>query len=124
MLVETAQFDAHFHAMPIFSGLCHFKKGISTIKQWTAGNHKQLEGVFIGTLVGTNAEPHVQQATCSLVDFVHLTEYCPHTDDTLAALQSALDNFHHLKDVFIELGCRNHFNIPKLHSLVHYTDTI
>jgi len=101
MLVETAQFDAHFCTMLIFSELCHIKKGISTIKQWTAGNHKQLEWVFISTLVGTNAEPHFQQAACSLVDFVHLAEYCSHTDDTLAALQNALDNFHCLKDVFI-----------------------
>jgi len=87
MLIETAQFNARFCAMLIFSGLHHFKKGISTIKQWTAGDHKQLERVFIGILVGTNAEPHVQQATCSLVDFVHLAEYCSHRDDTLAALQ-------------------------------------
>ena len=29
-----------------------------------------------------------------------------------------------LKDVFINLGCREHFNIPKLHSLVHYVESI
>ncbi|KAN0097982.1 hypothetical protein V8E55_002428 [Tylopilus felleus] len=40
------------------------------------------------------------------------------------ALQHALDDFHRLKDVFIELGCRDQFNIPKFHSLIHYTDTI
>lgn len=107
-----------------FPKLRHFEKGISTIKQWTAGDHKQLERVFICALVGTNAEPRVRQAACSLVDFVHLAEYHSHTDDTLAALQNALDDFHRLKEVFVENGCRNHFNIPKFHSLVHYTDTI
>jgi hypothetical protein len=123
-LAETTQLDARFRAMPIFPRLRHFKKGVSTIKQWTGGDHKQFERVFIGTLVGTNAEPRVQQAACSLVDFVHLAEYRSHTDDTLAALQNALDDFHRLKDVFIEHGCRNHFNIPKFHSLMHYTDMI
>ncbi|KAI9569203.1 hypothetical protein HD554DRAFT_2204673 [Boletus coccyginus] len=122
--VMTAQLDVHFHAMLIFPGLCHFKKGVSTIKQWTAGDHKQFEQVFIGALIGTDAELHVQQAACSLVDFVHLAEYHSHTDDTLTALQNTLDDFHCLKDVFIELGCQNHFNIPKFHFLMHYTDTI
>ncbi|KAI9459627.1 hypothetical protein HD554DRAFT_2206981 [Boletus coccyginus] len=124
VLAETAQLNARFHAMPILPRLCHFKKGVFTIKQWTAGDHKQFERVFIGALVGTDAEPRVQQAACSLVDFVHLAEYCSHTDDILAVLQNALDNFHCLKDVFIELRCWNHFNIPKFHSLVYYTDTI
>ena len=118
------QLDARFCAMPIFPGLRHSKKGVSIIKQWTAGDHKQFERVFIGALVGTNAEPHVWQAACSLVDFVHLAEYRSHTDDTLTVLQNALDDFHCLKDVFIEHGCQNHFNFPKFHSLVHYTDMI
>ncbi|KAI9570029.1 hypothetical protein HD554DRAFT_2204195 [Boletus coccyginus] len=124
ILIETAQLNTGFCAMPIFPGLHHFKKGVSTIKQWTAGDHKQFEWVFIGTLFGTDVEPCIWQAACSLVDFVHLAEYCSHTDDTLAVLQNTLDDFHHLKDVFIELGCQNHFNIPKFHSLMHYTDTI
>ncbi|KAG8220271.1 hypothetical protein J3R82DRAFT_1365, partial [Butyriboletus roseoflavus] len=63
-------------------------------------------------------------AACNLVDFVQLAQYRSHTDDMLAALQHALGDFHHLKDVFIDLGCHDHFNILKLHSLIHYTDTI
>ena len=110
--------------MPIFLGLRHFKNRILTVKQWTAADHKQLECVFIGALVGAITEPHVLQATCCLIDFVHLAQYHSHTDDTLMALQHALDDFHRLKDVFIELGCRDQFNIPKFHSLIHYTDTI
>ena len=42
----------------------------------------------------------------------------------MTALQHALDDFHHLKDIFIELECWGHFNIPKFHSLIHYADTI
>jgi hypothetical protein len=69
-------------------------------------------------------KPRVLQATRCLTDFVHLAQYHSHTDNTLTALWHALDDFHRLKDVFIELGCCDHFNIPKLHSLAHYSDTI
>ena len=123
MLAETTHFDAHFQAMPIFPGLQHFKNGISTIRQWTGADHKELERVFVGTLMGAIMEPRVLQAACCVMDFVHLAQYHSHTDDTLTALQRALNNFHHSKDVFIKLGCRDQFNIPKLHSLVHYTNT-
>jgi len=123
-LAEMSHFNACFRAMPIFPGLRHFKNRISTVRQWTAADHKQLERVFVGVLVGAIMEPRVLQAARCLIDFVHLAQYHSHTDVTLAALQHALDNFHHLKNVFIELGCRDQFNIPKLHSLVHYTDTI
>jgi hypothetical protein len=69
-------------------------------------------------------EPCVLQAAHRLMDFVYLAQYHSHTDDTLTTLQRALDDFHRSKDVFIELGCRDQFNIPKLHSLIHYTDII
>ncbi|KAI9456762.1 hypothetical protein HD554DRAFT_2207296 [Boletus coccyginus] len=50
--------------------------------------------------------------------------YCSHTNETLQGLQDALNDFHTLKDVFISLSCREHFNIPKLHLLVHYIESI
>ncbi|KAI9566698.1 hypothetical protein HD554DRAFT_2040072 [Boletus coccyginus] len=92
--------------MPIFPGLHHIKKGVSTIKQWTVRDYKQFEWVFIGTLIGTDVELCVQQAACSLMDFVHLAEYCSHTNDTLTVLQNALDDFHHLKDVLDGLNTK------------------
>ncbi|KAI9457171.1 hypothetical protein HD554DRAFT_2207236 [Boletus coccyginus] len=62
----------------------------------------------------------------------HLKKWCTaiagsyqsHTDDTLKGLEKALDDFHEAKDVFIELGLHEHFNIPKVHSLLHYIDMI
>ena len=39
-------------------------------------------------------------------------------------LEDALDHFHRNKAVFLDLGARGHFNIPKLHSLIHYTMSI
>jgi hypothetical protein len=43
-----------------------------------------------------------------------------HTTETLKLLRDALKRFHDNKDIFVDLGIRNHFNIPKLHFLNHY----
>jgi hypothetical protein len=39
-------------------------------------------------------------------------------------MQEALDLFHANKDIFIDEGIHEHFNISKLHSLIHYVDSI
>ncbi|KAG1851592.1 hypothetical protein DFJ58DRAFT_728813 [Suillus subalutaceus] len=44
--------------------------------------------------------------------------------DSLKALQTALSVFHSHKDVLKELSIRKHFNIPKIHQLTHYIQSI
>ncbi|KAI9459004.1 hypothetical protein HD554DRAFT_2207041 [Boletus coccyginus] len=117
-------FDAWFHAMSIFPGLQYFNDDILQIRQWTSTNHKQLQQVFIGGLIGITTKPHILQAAYSLTDFICLAQYQSHTDKTIQALLQALDDFHGAKDVFIELGLCEHFNIPKVHSLLHYINMI
>jgi hypothetical protein len=39
-------------------------------------------------------------------------------------LQTALDTFHDHKQILIDIGIREHFNIPKFHAIQHYVDTI
>lgn len=63
-------------------------------------------------------------ASRHLLDFIYIAQYKTHDDDTLSYLEEALKGFHANKDIFIEFGCRTHFNIPKLHSLTHYVDSI
>ena len=43
-----------------------------------------------------------------------------HTDSSLHELEEALLRFHDHKDIFIELGARNDFEINKLHYAIHY----
>jgi hypothetical protein len=43
---------------------------------------------------------------------------------TIDALQNALKTFHENKHVFVEAGIRVDFNIPKIHSMMHYHDSI
>ncbi|KAI6106268.1 hypothetical protein EDD16DRAFT_1695558 [Pisolithus croceorrhizus] len=123
-LVGKQNFDAHFRAMPAFSGLRHFKEGISKVKQWTGTDHKQVQRIFLAALVGTAPHLDVIKAGCNLLDFIYLAQYQSHTDCTLVVLQQALDSFHMVKDIFIDLGCWEHFNMLKIHSLQHYVETI
>lgn len=47
-----------------------------------------------------------------------------HDTDSLQLLQDSLDAFHENKHIFVTLGIRTHFNIPKLYALQHYVDSI
>ena len=72
---------------------------------------------------GTSPIPLIQ-STRALLDFLYLAQYPVHTSKTLRLLHQSLHDFHANKHVFVELGIRENFNLPKLHSLVHYTKSI
>jgi hypothetical protein len=99
----------------------YFSKGISQISQWSGCESKEVEKQFVGTLPGAVPARAVRCATAAN-DFVHLASYQSQTDLTLADLDKALASFHDTKDVFLEL--RDAFNIPKIHSMVHYSPMI
>jgi hypothetical protein len=119
-IIGQVEVDERFRQMPDHPGLRHFKNGISSVSQWTGTEHKEMEKVFLG-LVAAGAHPELVQAVRALMDFAYLASLQSHTSITLAALSTALDDFHAHKKIFIELGGRKeHFNIPKIHSLEHY----
>jgi hypothetical protein len=66
----------------------------------------------------------VVKAVRTLLDFLFLAQFPSHTSETLRRLEDCLLAFHNNKDVFLDLGVRENFNIPKLHSLTHYTQSI
>jgi len=51
-------------------------------------------------------------------------EYSTHNQLTLGYLKATLDKFHQNKEYFIQVGCQDHLNFPKLHSLLHYSESI
>ncbi|KAJ7810956.1 Zn-finger domain-containing protein [Mycena olivaceomarginata] len=122
-LLGEAEFDARFKAMNPHPGLRQFKKGISTVSQWTGTEHKEMQRVFLGVLAGA-VNARVLTVVKSLMDFIYYAQLQSHTPKTLRRLQESLDTFHSHKDVFIDLKIRKHFNIPKLHALQHYVDRI
>jgi hypothetical protein len=122
-LSSEYEVDARFKAMTDYHGLRHFKKGISSISQWTGKEHKEMERVFVTVLAGL-VDSRVLKAVRATIDFIYYAQYQSHTDITLARMGEALDAFHSHKDVFIELRPNEDFNIPKVHSMLHYLDSI
>jgi hypothetical protein len=122
-LVGEQAIDDRFRAMSSHPHLRHFKKGISSISQWTGKEHKEMQKVFLGVLAGI-APPRLIAAARGLLDFIYYAQYQSHTTETLRQMQEALELFHANKDIFVDEGIREHFNISKLHSLIHYTDSI
>jgi hypothetical protein len=64
------------------------------------------------------------KAVRALLDFLYLAQLTSHTNETIHRLQDSLAAFHNNKAIFVDLGVREHFNIPKLHSLSHYESSI
>ncbi|KAI6095825.1 hypothetical protein EDD16DRAFT_1491663 [Pisolithus croceorrhizus] len=122
-IVSEKEIDACFQAMTQYPALHHFKKGVSSVSQWTGTEHKEMQRVFVGLLAGA-VDDHVLIVICSLLDFIYYVQLQQHTDTTLAAMKASLKTFHDHKHVLIELGVCEDFNMPKIHSLQHYVSSI
>ncbi|KAI6098415.1 hypothetical protein EV401DRAFT_2147553 [Pisolithus croceorrhizus] len=117
------EIDAHFQAMTWYPALCHFKKGISSVSQWTGTEHKEMQRVFVGLLAGA-VDDRILVVAHSLLDFIYYAQLQRHTDTTLMAMEESLKTFHAHKHVLIKLGVHEDFNVPKIHSMQHYVTSI
>ncbi|OCH83867.1 hypothetical protein OBBRIDRAFT_742550 [Obba rivulosa] len=115
--------DRRFRAMPKHPELRHFKKGISLVSQWTGTEYKNMKKVFLGVLSG-GAEEAVTRAVRAVLDFIYYAHFEVHSDDSLKQLEDAWNTFHRFKHVFVHLGIRSEFNIPKIHLMQHYVTSI
>lgn len=125
VIVSKEELDARFQCMSKYQALRHFKNGISSVSQWTGKEMKEMQRVFLGAIAGL-VNDTIFAASKGLLDFIYLAQYQSHTDKTLLQLQDSLQRFHDNKHSFIEAGGRklDHFNIPKLHAMLHYVSAI
>jgi hypothetical protein len=84
--------------------------------------HTQLV-LKVDTRLG-NHHPCSGLAVHALLDFLFLAQFPNQTSDTICCLEDSLLVFHNNKEVFIDLEIWENFNIPKLHSLSHYAQSI
>jgi hypothetical protein len=85
-----------------------------------------MEKVFLGILSGL-AEPGLIHVVCTTLDFIYYAHFKAHTLDSLWKLDEAWVIFHKNLQYFINMGvCKSHddFNIPKLHLMQHYINSI
>ena len=121
--------DARCRAMPSNHHIKPFAKGISTLSRITGREHKRMCSILLGLIIdlpvpGGHDSTRIIRAARALLDFLFLAQYESHTSETISRLQDSLTRFHANKDVFIDLGIREHMSLPKLHSLTHYASSI
>ncbi|KAL1938702.1 hypothetical protein VTO73DRAFT_11305 [Trametes versicolor] len=120
------EIDARVSRLPPNHGIRIFRKGITTLSRVSGTEHKQMSRFLLGIIIdmplpgGRAVTERLLRATRGLLDFLYMAQYPSHTDDSLTALENALAAFHTNRDVFVTLGARSAFNIPKLHFLLHY----
>ncbi|CCO35137.1 hypothetical protein BN14_09252 [Rhizoctonia solani AG-1 IB] len=120
---SAAPIDDRFKLMPRHTQLRHFASGVTKLKQSTANEHRQMQKVFIGVMHGLVPD-RVLKAVIAVLDFIYYARLPVHTNTTLDLLDEALARFHSFKDVFIEHDIRADFNINKVHSMIHYSESI
>jgi len=121
--------NARCRAMPPNHKVMLFTKGITSLSRISGHEHKKMCCILVGLIVdlpipGGWDSTRLVRAVRALLDFLYLAQYQSHTSDTLEQLHNALAAFHDNKAIFVDLGEREQFNIPKLHSLTHYVSSI
>lgn len=123
LIVGEDELDRRIRTLPRSHGLRHFKLGISNLSQISGSERKDMAKILLGCLVGRVSKDAII-AFRSILDFIYLAQYPTHDDETLQYMEDAIKTFHRHKKVFLTLHIREHFNIPKLHSLLHYISSI
>ncbi|KAG1724322.1 uncharacterized protein EDB91DRAFT_1255279 [Suillus paluster] len=103
----------------------HWANGVSTLKQLTGREHRDLEKLLPGVIVGAVPD-EVACALCAITEFIFQAQNLFLYDETLHSLSEALREFHYYKDFILTAGGRrgkngllNHFQIPKLELMQH-----
>lgn len=122
---STAEIDARCRRLPPNHNIRLFFKGITSLSRLTGREHADICRILLGLVVDLGlpdgkSPVRLVQAVRALLDFVYLAQYPLHSTESLDALEDALEEFHRNKEIFVELGIREHFHFPKLHFLRHY----
>lgn len=122
-LIGEEEMDRRFKAVTSYPGLRHFRRGISGVTQWTGTEHKEMQKIFVSLMTGAVTD-EVLTVIKALVDYIYYAQLQCHTGETLSSLDRCLEIFHAHKQILVDLEIRQHFNIPKLHNIRHYVNSI
>ncbi|KAJ7118222.1 hypothetical protein C8R44DRAFT_923423 [Mycena epipterygia] len=124
-----AELDARCRRLPPNHNIRLFMKGISNLNRVTGREHDQISRFLLGIIIdvklpGGLSSVRLVQAVQAVLDFVYSAQYPMHSSQTLDNLEDARMRFHRNKSIFVDLGIREDFNLPKLHSWEHYSPNI
>ncbi|KAF8335188.1 hypothetical protein F5887DRAFT_1079269 [Amanita rubescens] len=117
-----AEIDRRVAAAPHFPGLRRFKEGRG-FKQWTGKDSKAFMKVYLPAISGL-VPPRMVQAIRYFTEFCYYVRRSVLDDDDLDRLNELLAKYHEAREVFIEEGVRENFNLPRQHSLTHYRELV
>ncbi|KAI9446288.1 hypothetical protein H4582DRAFT_2108003 [Lactarius indigo] len=125
----AAEIDARCHHLPPNHNTQLFLKGISSLSHVSSTKHGQICRFLLALVLDIPLPDRLDsgalvRALHKLLDFLYLAQYPVHTTETLQKMDAALQSFHDNKHIFISLGIRDNFNIPKLHFAKHYCCSI
>lgn len=123
---SDAEIDARCRRLPPNHNVRLFMKGISPLSRITGTEHDQIAKILIGLVMDiplANGLSNIRliRSVRAILDFLYLAKYPIHTTETLSMLEAALQIFHDNRSIFIDLGIRENFNIPKMHYMGHYS---
>lgn len=126
---SAAELNARYQRLIPNHHIRIFSHGITHLSRVTGKEHGQICQTLLGIIADmrlpNNLEPsRLIRAMRGLIDFIYLSQLPVHSTRTLKLLDDALNAFHRNKSIFIDLGIREHFNIPKIHSCTHYASSI
>ncbi|KAF8661492.1 hypothetical protein AX14_007217 [Amanita brunnescens Koide BX004] len=103
--------------------------GISGLSRVTGKEHALIGCVILGVIAdihlpGGFDSSRLLRAAHALLDFMYLAQLPVISTQHLTLLDRALSTFHQNKSIFVDLGIRDSFNIPKLHACFHYAHSI
>ncbi|KAI6010464.1 hypothetical protein EDC04DRAFT_2871206 [Pisolithus marmoratus] len=117
----SAEIDFRFSVLQPVTGLCHFKEGISTLKQVMGRTLHDIQHFIVGVIAG--CAPHdVVIAIWALMDCCYHIQAYHIMDRDIEAIHSALHQFHLHKHSILDAGLHhgkankpiNNWHIPKL----------
>lgn len=129
LIFGRQKIDARCRLIPPNHHITLFPRGITTLSRPSGKEHKNVCRLLLGLLVdlqirdGHNSA-RLLKAVRGLLDFLYLAQLPSQSTDTIARLERSLAMFHENKAVFVDLGVRKHLNVPKVHSLLHYSSSI
>ena len=79
--------------------------------------------VYLPAIAG-HVPPGMVRALSAFLDFCYLVRRSVLNEETLNAIDMAVERFHQERAVFITTGVRVHLSLPRQHAMVHYRELI
>ena len=122
--IGDRELDTRFSLLQPRNGYRHFSTGISSLKQVTGREHRDIQRYILG-LIADAVRPEFVACIRALLDLRYLSQLHDVNTDVLNDIARALEVFHGLKQIILDLGLRTgkkgntipHFEIPKLELL-------